>query len=190
MIEYIEIISKSPIGDILDKLANDPNIAHTSFHIFGQFRASGIITTKNSPICRLISCSGGFCKSCQQENGTYESRVRCRIVLPDGTALNAFMQKLKEMGIKVQTAEVGDLRENGLLTSREEEAVRLAEDMGYFRFPRKTSLRELSKNMSISVSTLDEILRRAEGKIIKSHIRKPNGVSAKKNREEISKTLA
>ncbi|MDG6997485.1 MAG: helix-turn-helix domain-containing protein [Nitrososphaerota archaeon] len=181
MIEYVEIISKSPIGETLDKLVNDPNINHTSFHIFDEFRASGIITTRKAPICRLISSSGGFCRTCQQEYGLCESKVKWRIVLPDGASLNTFLQDLKRNGVDVQTVDVGDLRENGLLTSREEEAVRLAEEMGYFRFPRKTSLRELSKNLSISVSTLDEILRRAEGKIVKSHIKKPNSNSGKKN---------
>ena len=188
MMEYIEIISKSPIGETLDKLVNDTNINHTSFHIFDEFRASGIITTANSPICRLITSCGGFCRTCQQEYGLCESKVKWRIVLPDGSSLNTFLQELKDKGIEVQTVDVGDLRENGLLTSREEEAVRLAEEMGYFRFPRRTSLRELSKNLNISVSTLDEILRRAEGKIVKSHVRKPNGNSTKKIREEIAKT--
>lgn len=185
MMEYVEIISKNPIGETLDKLVNDPNISHTSFHIFDEFRASGIITTRKSPICRMISSSGGFCRTCQQENGLCESKVRWRIVLPDGPSLNTFLQELKERGVDAQTVDVGDLRENGLLTSREEEAVRLAEEMGYFRFPRKTSLREISRNLDISVSTLDEILRRAEAKMVKNHIRKPNGIS-KKNHDGMS----
>lgn len=188
MIEYVEIISKSPIGETLDKMVNDPNIDRTSFHIFDEFRASGIITTRKAPICRLICSSGGFCRTCQQENGLCDSKVKWRIVLPDGASLNTLLQELKDKGVEVETVDVGDLRENGLLTSREEEAVRLAEDMGYFRFPRKTSLRDLSKILNISVSTLDEILRRAEGKIVKSHIRKPNGASGKKSREEVSNT--
>ena len=44
----------------------------------------------------------------------------------------------------------------------------MAISLGYFDFPRKISLTELSKKVSIKPSTLSEILRNAERKILRN----------------------
>lgn len=48
------------------------------------------------------------------------------------------------------------------LTTREEQIVKLALLMGYFEFPKKIRLEELSERLGISEGTLSEILMRAE----------------------------
>ncbi|MDG6995651.1 MAG: helix-turn-helix domain-containing protein [Nitrososphaerota archaeon] len=182
MTMFVEIISSSPVRDILDRLTGNPNIFHSSFKIFDEYRASGMITTRDSHICRLPSLEGGFCKGCPLElSSTQQTKARWRVVFADSQSSNEFLKKLAESGISAETADVGDLRENGLLTLREEQSIRLAQELGYFHFPRKTSLRKLSTMIGISPSTLDEILRRAEGKIIKGHVRNPNGNGSKKS---------
>ncbi|MHB1867805.1 MAG: helix-turn-helix domain-containing protein [Nitrososphaerales archaeon] len=183
MTEFVEIISNSPINDALARITNHANTSHTSFKIFDEARASGLIATHDSPLCRMIWSLGGFCKTCPLELGSDQgSKINWRIVLESNSSVNSFLETLVEKGIKVNTVDYGDLKESGLLTLREEQAIRLAQDLGYFHFPRKTSIRELSSALSICPSTLDEILRRAEGKIVKSHIRKPNGITSKKEK--------
>jgi predicted DNA binding protein len=73
--------------------------------------------------------------------------------------------------------EVGKQMGSRSLTLKQERAVGLAVEEGYFRFPRETSLKALSSELGISPSTLDEILRRAEGKIVADHVGKPRRAS-------------
>ncbi len=56
------------------------------------------------------------------------------------------------------------------LTDRQEEVVRMACDLGYYDIPRRTDLNELAKRLGIGKSTLDVILRRAEGKLVRCHL--------------------
>jgi len=57
------------------------------------------------------------------------------------------------------------------LTGRQEEIIRIALDKGYFDCPKKTSIRELSRMFGISKSTLSEVLRLGQKKIIKSYFK-------------------
>lgn len=181
MIEFVELVSHSPIKKALDKIRASPMMIHTVFKTFDESRASGFITVKDSLICAKITSMGGFCKSCPLELGsTMENKVKWKVVFEDNSSFNSFLEKLEENGIHVETVSAGDLKENGLLTLREEQVVRLANERGYFQFPRKTSLRKISASIGISPSTLDEILRRAEQKIVREHIKKPNGATEEK----------
>ncbi len=56
------------------------------------------------------------------------------------------------------------------LSDKQREAYQLAVEKGYYSFPRKVGLKDLAKMMKISISTLQEHLRRAEEKIMPSYI--------------------
>ncbi len=56
------------------------------------------------------------------------------------------------------------------LSNKQREAYQLAVEKGYYNFPRKVGLDGLAKIMKVSVSTLQEHLRKAEEKIIPSYI--------------------
>ena len=58
------------------------------------------------------------------------------------------------------------------MSLRQKEVLEVACNLGYFTYPRKISLTELSKYLKISKSTLSEILRTAENKIIHSYFYK------------------
>ena len=52
------------------------------------------------------------------------------------------------------------------LSEKQREAVNLAYKKGYYEYPKKIDLGELAKLMSVSKSTFQEHLKRAEGKLI------------------------
>ena len=55
------------------------------------------------------------------------------------------------------------------ITSRQEDLVRIAFDLGYFEFPKRINLEELSAKLGISIGTLSEILRRGEKHILSKY---------------------
>lgn len=179
---FVEIMSNLEIKNSLERIENRLDTESVSFKIFDKFRASGIIVCRSAPICKMLALTGGFCKNCPLEFGSAEQpKVKWRVVFKDTTSANDFLKKIAEEGINVDSIETGDLKENGLLTLREEQSVRLAEELGFFNFPRKTNLRKLSSILGISPSTLDEILRRAQYKIVKGHVRVRDGDGFKNN---------
>lgn len=52
------------------------------------------------------------------------------------------------------------------LTLKQRNIVKLAKDLGYWQYPRKTNLTQLAKKLNISKSSLHERLRRVESRII------------------------
>jgi len=116
----------------------------------------------------------GFCTNCSMMAGmTGDGPAKWHVVFPGKTSLKSFLAELRRQGIDATVTDVGKQTGNRSLTFEQERAVGLAEEAGYFRFPREASLKELSKTLGISPSTLDEVLRRAEGKIIADHVGKP-----------------
>jgi predicted DNA binding protein len=174
MIELIEITSHSSVKDVLRLISAEPNILYTSFSVFDKHRASGIVVTKISPVCRAMSSMMGFCTNCAMVAGGQEGQAtKWQVVFPGKISVKSFMSELKREGIDAIVTEVGKQTGNRSLTYEQERAVGLAEEEGYFKFPRETSLKELSSTLGISPSTLDEVLRRAEGKIVADHVGKP-----------------
>lgn len=55
------------------------------------------------------------------------------------------------------------------ITSRQEDLTRIAFDLGYFEFPKRINLEQLSERLGISTGTLSEILRREQRNILSKY---------------------
>ena len=178
LFEFVEIISGDSIKRVLNKIRSEPDIIYSDFQIFDKFRASGIVITKNAPVCRLIASIKGVCKNCLLTVGANENKpVKWKVIFSGNISMNELLSELESKGLKANIREEGEVRRNGLLTFKQEKAIKLASDEGYFKFPRRVGLKKLSEILGMSPSTLDEVLRRAEGKIMKNHVGSPNGTA-------------
>ncbi len=102
--------------------------------------------------------------------------VKSSIITPYGllceflVAKSRVISELKQRGCKILLMH----EINGydfMLTQKQELAIIYAYLMGYYHFPRKVSLKELAAKLGLSVSTLAELLRKAEAKVIDAYIR-------------------
>ena len=75
-------------------------------------------------------------------------------------------------GCSVELKSKTYLSKKNLLTSKQEKIIKIAFEKGYYDYPKGITLRELSKIFKISFSTLNEILRRGEKKIIRDYYSK------------------
>jgi len=84
------------------------------------------------------------------------------------------LKKQKTMKIKIEkmvSSKIKDIyfpKIMPLLSEKQKRAFELAVENGYYDFPRSIDLGGLAKIMSVSISTFQEHLRKAEGKIIPS----------------------
>lgn len=171
MAQFIMLSTREPVAAMLKAINSHPNVKHTDLVRTNDHRASGIVVTKNSPFCRTMAEMGGFCLGCNYSNHT-QKRHNWRVVFESEVSLNKVLGKLKERNITGTLRAVEDLRGNNLLTFNQEEALKLAEERGYFSLPRMVGIRELASILNMAPSTLDEVLRRAEGKVVSRYVSK------------------
>jgi len=77
----------------------------------------------------------------------------------------------KMPGRNVSKNDVGPLDHQVALTERQEQVLGTALAQGYFEFPRRISLTGLSELVGVRPSTLSEILRGAERRVLESIVR-------------------
>ena len=85
--------------------------------------------------------------------------------------LKKVTDRLDSQNVRFEILQVSRLNNAKDLTSRQEQIVKMALNLGYFEFPKKIRLEELSSKLGISAGTLSEILRRAEKNILTRYFR-------------------
>ncbi len=139
-----------------------------------------IFSNKFNTIYRIVversKCPCAESSSCPLLSPVPGAMVKSTIVTPYGLLCELIVAKSKALS---------RLRENGchvilsheineydyMLTEKQELAIIYAYMMGYYSFPRKISLKELASKLGLSVSTLAELIRKAEAKVIEAFIR-------------------
>lgn len=102
------------------------------------------------------------------ENG----RMKWLLITDTNTTMGELSEELEATGCDVRIERVTKLSEKGILTPRQEEILRAAFASGYFDYPRKTNSLKLAQKLSISISTLSEVMRAAQRRIIAEYLHK------------------
>ena len=101
--------------------------------------------------------------------------LEVRILTRQGPRLRRFLQLLEETAsrdFEFTLLRVGPPRmlASPILTQEDENALRVAREMGFFRVPRPVGLREIAQRLGCSLSTASARLRRAQDKLLKSYL--------------------
>ncbi|HUI23801.1 MAG TPA: helix-turn-helix domain-containing protein [Nitrososphaerales archaeon] len=91
-------------------------------------------------------------------------------ILGSDESYKELMESLEKRGIRVDVRLRKELEDNDLLTTRQEQILSIAFERGYFDFPKKKGLKELATETGIRASTLDEILRRGQKKVLGEYL--------------------
>jgi predicted DNA binding protein len=91
-------------------------------------------------------------------------------VVPNFVAFKTIVSTLESRGLKPKILEVGKFRPKGkTLTEKQERVLWLALKMGFFEFPRKITMLELSRRLGVGLSTVSEITRRGMRRLLEDH---------------------
>lgn len=108
-------------------------------------------------------------------------RVSNIIAEPNGPLLVRFHGSLQDLTAWAQrpiptstTTIVGIPSYHPVLSDRQHEALRFAVQNGYYDLPRRTNLRRLATAFGLSAAALSELLRRAEGHMVKKYVAETN----------------
>ncbi len=157
------------ISDLLKKINAYQQICKLDISPYKKGGYLGAIVTNNCITCQALTESKCFL--------TYainlkDAKIEWHIITGDEDSLTKLINNLETKGCSVELISKTFLTKKKLLTSRQDEIIKIAFENGYYEYPKKISLRELSKIFKISFSTLNEILHRGEKKIIRDYYSK------------------
>jgi predicted DNA binding protein len=115
-------------------------------------------------LCAVSHGTNVICLGCPY-NST-ETHARWDILVRSSADLQNLLRELKNRGVDATIRDVSDARRDDVLTERQREVLGKAIALGFFEFPRRIDLTELSRVVGIKPSTLSQILRSAERKIM------------------------
>jgi predicted DNA binding protein len=122
-------------------------------------------------ICRASSDSAIICLDCPL-NAEHQP-ASWRFIVRRTSDLRQILSRLRREGVEARIEDVSPLYHKATLTGRQKEIVATAVSKGYFEFPRRISLTGLSQLVGVRPSTLSEILRSAERRIMESAVGAP-----------------
>jgi len=154
------------LKELLENLREDPSVYRMDFSSVGGGKTKAAVAVKRCLPARNIVESECFISEARMEG---EEIVWNLIATRD--ALKRLSDRLKEHGFEFRIKKVGRLTEDETLTEKEDEILRYAIEKGYFEAPKRIGVREIARHFDISISTLSEILRRGQKKVILSFFR-------------------
>jgi len=154
--ELIKAISASKDIKDVDLVRVDPH------HIVGM------ITTQDCPVCSTLS---GLNCSLLSASTRDDGKMEWKLLISGEDTLKRITDRLESKSVFYKILGLTRLTAKNDLTARQEYIVKIALELGYYEFPKKIKLEELSSRLGVSPGTLSEILRRAEKNILSKYFR-------------------
>jgi predicted DNA binding protein len=151
------------LKNLMETISEDPGVYRSDFSATGGGRTKAAVAVKRCVPARDIVESECFISAARMEG---EDIVWHLIATRE--ALKRLSERLQSHGFDFKLKKIGKLTEEETLTEKEDEILRYAIEKGYFETPKRVGVREIAKHFGISISTLSEILRRGQKKVILS----------------------
>jgi hypothetical protein len=130
-----------------------------------------LLVLDRPPVCRASSDSAIICLDCPL-NAEIQP-ASWRFIVRRSSDLRKILSSLDQVGVAARVEDMSPLVKKATLTGRQKEIIATAVTKGFFEFPRKTSLTDLSHLVGVKPSTLSEILRSAERRIMENAVGLP-----------------
>lgn len=162
--DFVEISSPySTAETLIESLTQSSSLKTVDLVRVDPHRVVGTIVTENCPLCSTLS---GYGCSILSATTNAEGKMEWKMLVSSHETLKELTERLKSRGVRFDVTKIRTVNGKEELTARQEEIARIAFELGYFEFPRKTPLNRLAMQLDISSATLSEILRRAEKNIL------------------------
>ena len=168
--QLVEITSdQNQLDKIVNEVKASPLVKEAYVVQTRRGRMLGSLLTE-SAFCSTIMQTEAFCRSCLfHSKANPDGTVEWTLAFNKREALTELLDRMKKEQVDVKILKLSSVADVENLTSHQRSLVEMALEEGFFDYPRRITLRELSKKMGISASTASEVLRRAERKILASY---------------------
>ena len=150
-------------------LRHRPELRQLTMVRAGPTRLFARTVERASRLCTRLIGEGAFCTSCRFLAGSSPGAPPWTVVLPKGPVAREILRSfgtttggLAPLGV----VPMRPFRPSRGMTERQARALETAQGLGYYSFPRKGRLSDVSRALGVSRSTAAELLRRAEAKVV------------------------
>jgi predicted DNA binding protein len=171
------------LKDIVKDVKSSPHVKEAYIVESKRGRMVGSLLTE-SVFCGMVMQSNAFCRTCLfQSKPKPDGTTEWTVAFTGKEALTELLDRLKQDRVDVKILRLTSIADVESLTSRQRSIVEVALEQGYFDYPRRITLRSLAKKVGVSASTVSEVLRRAEKKILSTYSR-PGAVQGLPEQED------
>jgi predicted DNA binding protein len=172
------------LKDIVKDVKSSPHVKEAYIVESKRGRMVGSLLTE-SVFCGMVMQSNAFCRTCLfQSKPKADGTTEWTVAFTGKEALTELLDRLKQDQVDVKILRLTSIADIESLTSRQRSIVEVALEQGYFDYPRRITLRSLAKKVGVSASTVSEVLRRAEKKILSTYSR-PGAVQGLPEGEDV-----
>lgn len=168
--DLVEIAGPQELMDeVLKDIRKNPLVSKVDTTKTERGKVVGAVTTARCDICRILIDSDCFLISAETKSA---GKVEWTLVLSDKEVLKEIFERLKSKGVVAELVKLTKIDDKESLTERQDKITHVAFERGYFDYPKRISLRELARMFDVSPSTLSEILRKGQRKIVLDYFKK------------------
>jgi len=168
--DLVEISGPQDImEEVLSDIRKNPLVSHLDTTVTEKGKIIGAVTTSRCDICRILTDSDVFLISAETKSG---GKVEWTLVLSEKEVLKGILDHLKSKSVEAELVKLTKIDDKESLTERQDKITHVAFERGYFDYPKRISLRELARMFEVSPSTLSEILRKGQRKIVLDYFKK------------------
>ncbi len=164
---FVELASeKMTPEELLRHIRKSTGVVRSDLSKVDKNRIMGTITTHDCPVCSTFSGLDCFLVSASTKQ---DGKMEWNVFVNRDSGLKALCRRLDRNKVEYEILELTNHMQKRQITSRQEDVIRIAFDLGYFEFPKRINLEQLSARLGISIGTLSEILRRGERNILSKY---------------------
>lgn len=154
------------MDDVVKAMRQDRDLAGLEIIRSKNGHVYGSAASSRCTICKEVAKSKCFLPSV-----SVVSEYRAHwTVLGSDDAFMGLVRSLRRKRIPFEVRMQKRLEDTDLLTTRQEQILSVAFERGYFDFPKRVGLKELASETGVRTSTLAEILRRGQRKILGEYL--------------------
>ncbi|MEM3832632.1 MAG: helix-turn-helix domain-containing protein [Thermoprotei archaeon] len=166
--ETIELgVPINKLSDIISKLKENPNVLSVKILYSDSTKVLVNVVGVFNEIYKIFANFDVFISVMRNLHDGWSELV---LIIPNNKILRKILKQLHEIGMQMRVKSITYARNKTILTPKQDSIIRIAYELGYYDFPRKTNLTSLAKKLNLSSATLSEILRRGEYRIISYYI--------------------
>ena len=152
--------------ELLAHLRKSIGVVRSDLARVDKNRVMGTVTTHDCPVCSTFAGLDCFLVSASTKG---EGKMEWSVFISGDAGLKALCKRLDRNKVEYTIIEKTHHIQKRQITSRQEDIMRIAYDLGYFEFPKRINLEGLSTRLGVSIGTLSEILRRGEKNILSKY---------------------
>lgn len=162
----VRLSSNEKLDVILHEIRNCKDVVRASFSRETDQTCIGEVIIDRCAACMALKQSDCFMVSAKSRR---EGCLEWAVAAESNSAIHDLVELLGKNKCEVQLTRISGSSVASGLTLRQEEILQFAFSNGYYEYPRKVNLRDLSRIFDVSPSTISEILRAGQRRIFSEY---------------------